>query len=47
MLLSDNEKRDVIIQIKAEVVTEENANNEITSEGFMKSKTNLPETLFK
>ncbi len=42
-----NEKRDVIIQIKAEVVTEENANNEITSEGFMKSKTNLPETLFK
>ncbi len=42
-----NEKRDVIIQIKAEVVTEENANNEITSEGFMRSKTNLPETLFK
>ncbi|MBN1470108.1 MAG: carboxypeptidase-like regulatory domain-containing protein [Fusobacteriaceae bacterium] len=42
-----NEKRDVIIQIKAEVVTEENANNEINSEGFMRSKTNLPETLFK
>ena len=32
---------------KAEIVTEENANNEITSEGFMQNKGSLPETLFK
>jgi general secretion pathway protein D len=42
-----NIKRDIVIQIKAEIVTEENANNEITSEGFMQNRGSLPETLFK
>lgn len=40
------EVKDLIIQIKAEIVTDENSNNDISAEGFKKSTTDLPKSLF-
>lgn len=41
-----SDSKDIFIQIKAEVVTAENANNEISSEGFKKSTSDIPASLF-
>ena len=38
--------KDLVIQIKAEIVTDENMNNDISAEGFKKSTTDLPKSLF-
>ena len=40
------EIKDLVIQIKAEIVTDENMNNDISAEGFKKSTTDLPKSLF-
>lgn len=40
------EVKDLIIQIKAEIVTDENSNNDISAEGFKKSTVDLPKSLF-
>lgn len=42
-----NDTKDIFIQIKAEIVTAENANNEISSEGFKKSSSDIPRAIFK
>lgn len=41
-----NETRDIFIQIKAEIVTAENANDEISSDGFKKSSSDVPQGIF-
>ena len=40
------EIKDLVIQIKAEIVTDENMNNDISAEGFKKSTTDLSKSLF-
>jgi general secretion pathway protein D len=39
-------KKDIYIQIKAEIVTEENRNNDISTEGFRVEEVNLNQKLF-
>ena len=41
-----NDTKDIFIQIKAEIVTAENANDEISSEGFKKSSSDVPTAIF-
>lgn len=41
-----NDTKDIFIQIKAEIVTSENANNEISSDGFKKSSSDIPKSIF-
>jgi len=41
-----NDTKDIFIQIKAEIVTAENANDEISSEGFKKSSSDVPKAIY-
>lgn len=41
-----NETKDIFIQIKAEIVTAENANDENSSDGFKKSSSDMPQGIF-
>ncbi len=41
-----NDTKDIFIQIKAEVVTAENANDDISSDGFKKSSSDMPQGIF-
>ena len=40
------EVKDLIIQIKAEIVTDENMNNDISAEGFKKTSSNITGNIF-
>lgn len=45
--LVTTKKKDIYIQIKAEIVTEENKNNDISTEGFRIEEVNVDQRLFK